>query len=166
MPVLATLGEKDTVIRIWDLDVATLLKAAPATPSVHYTNAKAVLVGDSGVGKTGLGLVLTGQPFVPTESTHGRNVWNFDSQREVAVGDERKETRETMLWDLAGQPGYRLVHQLHLNEVALALVVFDSHDETDPFAGVQHWVRALRMAQRVQGECCSDDEEVADCGTY
>ena len=130
--------------------MATLLGTAPTTPSVHYTNAKVVLVGDSGVGKSGLGLVLTGQPFVPTESTHGRNVWNFDSQ-EVELDSRRKEKRETLLWDLAGQPGYRLIHQLHLSEVALALVVFDSHNETDPFAGVRHWVRALRLAERVQG---------------
>ncbi|HEY6540992.1 MAG TPA: TIR domain-containing protein [Ktedonobacteraceae bacterium] len=149
-PILATLGENDRVIRIWDLDVATLLGTASAIPSVHYTNAKVVLVGDSGVGKSGLGLVLTKQPFVPTESTHGRNVWIFDSC-EADLGNKRKENRETLMWDLAGQPGYRLVHQLHLNDVAMALLVFDSRNETDPFAGVDHWIRALNMAQRVQG---------------
>ncbi len=149
-PVLATLGEKDTVIRIWDLDIAALLGTAPASPSFHYTNAKVVLIGDSGVGKSGLGLVLTGQPFVPTESTHGRSVWTFES-REVELDNLRKETRQTLLWDLAGQPGYRLIHQLHLNEVAVALVLFDARSETDPFAGVYHWDRALRQAQRVQG---------------
>ncbi len=150
-PVLATLGERDMVIRIWDLDLYVLLGAAPTIPSVHYTNAKVVLVGDTGVGKTGLGLVLTGQPFVPTESTHGRHVWTFDS-REVELAGRREEARETLLWDLAGQPGYRLVHQLHLNEVAVALVVFDARSETDPFAGVRHWDRALRQALRVQGD--------------
>jgi len=150
-PVLATLGEDERVIRIWDLDLAVFLGAVPVTSSVHYTNAKIVLVGDTGVGKTGLGLVLTGQPFVPTESTHGRHVWTFDS-REVDLTSGREETRETLLWDLAGQPGYRLIHQLHLNEVAVALVVFDARSETDPFAGVRHWDRALRQALRVQGD--------------
>jgi TIR domain/Ras family len=51
---------------------------------------------------------------------------------------------------MAGQPGYRLVHQLHLNEVSLALIVFDARSETDPFSGVRHWDRALRQAQRIQ----------------
>jgi hypothetical protein len=88
---------------------------------------------------------------VPTESTHGRNVWTFDSC-EAELDNKRKENRETWLWDLAGQPGYRLVHQLHLNDVAVALLVFDPRSETDPFAGVDHWVRALNMAQRVQGD--------------
>lgn len=153
--VLATLGEEDGIIQIWDLDNATILDMRPILPSLHhtsitYTNAKVVLVGDSGVGKSGLGLVLSGQPFVPTESTHGRNIWKFTSEK-VGFGDGHEETREILLWDLAGQPGYRLIHQLHLNEVVVALVIIDSHSETDPFAGVYHWVRALRMAERVQG---------------
>ncbi|MGZ3609991.1 MAG: WD40 domain-containing protein [Ktedonobacteraceae bacterium] len=149
-PILATLGEEDTIIRIWDLDVTTLLRAPPVTPTFHYTNAKVVIVGDSGVGKSGLGLVLTGHPFVPTDSSHGRHVWIFDD-KEVELDNLRKETRQTLLWDLAGQPGYRLIHQLHLNEVAVALILFDARRETDPFAGVYHWDRALRQAQRVQG---------------
>jgi hypothetical protein len=61
------------------------------------------------------------------------------------------QTQEVLLWDLAGQPGYRLVHQLHLNEVAVALIVFDSRSETDPFSGVKHWVRALAQARRLEG---------------
>src|SRR6266566_8636543 len=149
VPMLATLGEEDCVIRIWDLDLAALLATTSATPSVQYTNAKVILVGDTGVGKTGLGLVLTNQPFVPTESTHSRYVWMFDS-REFELSRRVRETRETLLWDLAGQPGYRLIHQLHLNEVSVALIVFDARSETDPFAGVGHWVRALRQAQRAQ----------------
>ena len=54
-------------------------------------------------------------------------------------------------WDLAGQPGYRVLHQLHLHEVAVALVVFDARSETDPLAGVRHWERALRLARQRQG---------------
>lgn len=107
-------------------------------------------MGDSGVGKSGLALVLSGQPFAPTESTHGRHVWPFDSQ-EVRSGPGRTDIRETLLWDLAGQPGYRLINQLHLDEVAVALVVFDARSETDPFAGVRHWDRALRQARAGPG---------------
>jgi len=117
---------------------------------VEYANAKVVLVGDSGVGKSGLALVLTGQPFSPTESTHGRQVLRFDSQ-ELSVGSGRTEIRETVLWDLAGQPGYRLVHQLDLSDVAAAVVVFDARSETDPLSGALHWVRALRQAQGATG---------------
>jgi WD40 repeat protein len=149
-PVLATIGRQRSEVAIWLLDLGYLLRVAASPETVHYTNAKVVLLGDSGVGKSGLGLVLSQQPFTATESTHGRRVWDFD-QQEVSLGDHFKETRETLLWDLAGQPGYRLIHQLHLDEVAVALVVFDAHSETDPFAGVQHWDKALRLAQRIEG---------------
>jgi len=148
-PMLATLGDHDAIIRVWDL--APLLGITSTSQSIQYTNAKVVLVGDTGVGKTALGLVLTERPYdQQADSTHGRRVATFDTQ-DVKRDDGHREIRETLLWDLAGQPGYRLIHQLHLSEVAVALVVFDSRSETDPFAGVEHWVRALRVAERVQG---------------
>ncbi len=150
-PILAVLSEKDEAIDIWDLDFVELIGSVPPSRSVHYVNAKVVLLGDTGVGKTGLGLVLVNRPFKPQESTHGRHVWRFEN-RVVELKDGRGETRETFLWDLAGQPGYRLIHQLHLNEVAVALVVFDARSETEPFAGVRHWDRALRQARRVSGD--------------
>jgi GTPase SAR1 family protein len=149
---LATLGDEDTVVRVWDFDPGVLLDAARSLRTlVYYSNARVVLVGDSGVGKSGLGLVLSGLPFAPTDSTHGRRVSKFDS-RAVRIDERRVETREILLWDLAGQPAYRLVHQLNLSEASVALVVFDERSETDPFTGVRHWDRALRQAQRAQGD--------------
>jgi small GTP-binding protein len=141
---IATVGESDSTICIWDLDVDTLL-GLPTSDVGYYRNAKVVLVGDTSVGKSGLALALTGQSFVPTESTHARHVWTLSSQ-DFQVNDNRKETRETLLWDMAGQPGYRVFHRQHLNEVAIALVLFDSRSETDPFAGVAYWARALDEA--------------------
>jgi WD40 repeat protein len=149
-PILATKDLGTRRIDCLRLDYDVLLGTDGLPESRRYVNAKVVLLGDTGVGKSGLGLVLSGQPYQPTDSTHGRNVWTFDSQ-ELEVGDGGRQTREVLLWDLAGQPGYRMVHQLHLNEVAVALVVFDSRSETDPFAGVKHWVRALAQARRLEG---------------
>lgn len=148
-PVLATLGENDRVVRIWDLNIPILLGLAPAKPARYYVNAKVVLVGESGVGKSALGLVLTDQPFVATESTHGRFVREFDHSL-TRIDSTREEQRETFLWDLAGQPGYRLIHQLYLSEVAVALIVF-SHLGRDPLEAVSHWTRAIQTAQSVQG---------------
>ncbi len=147
--LLITPSKKKTGMFIWELNPTLLLNAPLAEETIHYANAKVVLVGDSGVGKSGLSLVLTKQPFVPTESTHGRHVYVFDEQ-ESHSGDI-KETRETLLWDLAGQHDYRLIHQLHLDEVAIALVVFDANRDKDTFAGVRHWDRALRLAQQATG---------------
>src|SRR5262249_38137938 len=145
-----TAGQEEQDLYVWQLDQMRLLNDNPVSEATRYRNAKVILVGDSSAGKSGLALVLTGKPYIPTESTHGRHVWLFD-RREVPLDDNRHETRETWLWDLAGQPGYRLIHQLHLNEVTVALVVFNAQHETDPFAGVYHWDRALRLAQSVQG---------------
>lgn len=147
LPLLATLGDRDTVIRLWQLDAETLLRSKTPKRAIHYTNAKVVLVGDTGVGKSGLSLVLTGKPYRKTESTHNRQVYVFNTQH-LNINDRVEEIQETLLWDLAGQPGYRLIHQLHLSDIAVALVVFDARNEIDPFSGVVHWVKALRQAQR------------------
>jgi GTPase SAR1 family protein len=150
LPLLAVKNSFDRSIECYRVNY-DLLDGATAQPDTRrYVNAKVVLLGDTGVGKSGLGLVLSGQPYRATDSTHGRNVWMFDS-REVEKSGAGTQTREVLLWDLAGQPGYRLVHQLHLNEVAAALIVFDSRSETDPFSGVKHWVRALAQARRLEG---------------
>ena len=52
-----------------------------------------------------------------TESTHGMNVWPLRLPGLDAGGMER----EVWLWDFAGQPDYRLIHQLYMDETALAL---------------------------------------------
>lgn len=145
-PLLAATGEGERAVRLWRIDVDALLAARPPAATVHYANAKVVLVGDAGVGKSALGLVLCGQPYQATESSHGRKVWSLSETDVVRAG--RAETREVLLWDLAGQPGYRVFHRHHLNEVAVALVLFDSRSEVEPFAGVSFWARALDEARR------------------
>lgn len=149
LPLLAIKDCGTQQISCYDIDYALLDGASISPNSRRYINAKVVLLGDTGVGKSGLGLVLSGQEYKPTDSSHGRQVWTFDS-KEVDVPAGGEQTREVLLWDLAGQPGYRLVHQLHLNEIAVALLVFDSRSETDPFSGVKHWVRALAQARRLE----------------
>jgi class 3 adenylate cyclase/GTPase SAR1 family protein len=158
LPVLAVVAsdpnvipeEQDRLINLWRLDLKALLARTRSLDTGHYVNSKVILVGDTGVGKSGLSLVLNGEPFTATDSTPGRRVWTFQSE-EIELNNGLTQTRETLLWDLAGQPGYRIIHQLHLNEVAVALVVFDARSETDPLAGVRHWERALRLAEQRQG---------------
>ena len=152
-PMLASLSEHQTAVLIWEIDRCALGSTA-AKKSVYYTNAKIVLVGDSGVGKSALSSVLNNQQFAPTDSTHGRHVCMLCNE-EVELASGVMEKREVLLWDLAGQQGYRLLHQLTLNEVAVALVVFDSRSETDPFGGVRYWDRALRQARKVSADSSS-----------
>lgn len=147
---LATLGADNQSVRVWRFSSDALGAAEALEQTVSYTSAKVVLVGDSGVGKTGLADALMGQPVTGTISTHGRHVRRFDSEENV-LGSGVREIRETYLWDLAGQPTYRLIHQLHLSQVVVAMVVFDMKGDLDPFSGVKFWARALRHAQRLKG---------------
>jgi WD40 repeat protein len=147
LPLLATASEKDMVVQVWQLDISAMLGLAPQL-TVHYVNAKVVLAGESGVGKTALGRALAGQPFIATDSTHGRFIHTFKTYTaELAEG--RQEQREVFLWDLAGQAGSRLIHQLHLPEAAVVLLIF-SDMGGDPLTGIRYWGRALRTIQDKQ----------------
>jgi class 3 adenylate cyclase len=147
LPRLATAGSKpDSRIYVWELNCDLLLGPGGPTDSVCYKNAKVVLVGDSGVGKSALAMRMTKGEFEPTESTHGRRIWLFDSG-EAPLEGGRKQTRETLLWDLAGQPGYRLVHQLNIDEAAVALVLVDARNETDPLGPAEFWSKAIDQAR-------------------
>ncbi len=143
--------EKGRQIHLWELDYDALLgKGAEAALSsrertASYALAKVLLVGDTGVGKTGLAERLVHQHFVLTESTHGRKVHTFGSTK--TTGDHGEPVqREIVLWDLAGQPGYRLIHQLQMEDASVALVLFDARSETDPFGGALYWSEALDQA--------------------
>jgi small GTP-binding protein len=144
-PVLATLGEKDTCIRIWDLDFDIILGAARQREDALYTTAKITLVGDSGAGKTGLGWRLAHGEFKEHPSTHGQQFWVID---ELGATRDDGTQCEAVLWDLAGQPDYRLVHALFLDDVDLALVLFDPANRQEPLKGVEYWLKQLARARR------------------
>jgi small GTP-binding protein len=144
LPILASVGSSSesrgkSVVHLWELDVDRLL-ARPAPPSVRYTTAKIVLVGESGVGKTGLGWRLAHGEFIEHASTHGQQFWRLDELGGTAADGTK---REAILWDLAGQPDYRLIHALYLDDADLALVLFDPTHGDDPLRGVDYWLRQL-----------------------
>ncbi|MEV6845514.1 TIR domain-containing protein [Actinoplanes sp. NPDC051411] len=149
LPILAVSQFGTPAVDLIKLDVETLLSSGTETGK-RYVNARVVLMGESGVGKSGLGLVLSGKGFETTESTHARHVYLFRSE-ESSDPEEGNEIREILLWDLAGQSGYRLIHQLHLGQADVALLVFDSKDDVDPFSGVRYWVKALNHSRAVLG---------------
>jgi small GTP-binding protein len=127
-------------VRVWELDVSVIEAARPVKESVHYTTVKVALVGDSGVGKTGLGWRIAHGEFKEQPSTHGQQFWVIDE-----LGKKRGDGTEceAVLWDLAGQPDYRLVHSLFLDDVDLALVVFDPANREKPLSGVDFWLKQL-----------------------
>lgn len=116
---------------------------APAR-AVRYTSAKIVLVGESGVGKTGLGWRLAHGDFKEHASTHGQQFWALDELDHTRADGAKCEA---VLWDLAGQPDYRLVHALFLDDADLALVVFDPTRDDDPLRAVEYWLDQLENAK-------------------
>ncbi|MBC7448373.1 MAG: GTP-binding protein, partial [Hymenobacteraceae bacterium] len=119
---------------------------AAAEQQRSYVTANVLLMGDTGVGKSGLTERLVRGHFVQTKSTHGRRTEEL--RREDVTDDATGATlqRRILLWDLAGQPEYRVVHQLSLHNATLACVLFDSHRATDPFESPTYWGQALAQA--------------------
>jgi small GTP-binding protein len=156
LPLLAAAGseldtpndERSRLIHLWELDLDVLLGqragVAAAARAVHHTTGKIVLVGDHSVGKSALGYRLIHGRFEKQESTHGQQFWVFP-----ALGQRRADGTdcEAILWDFAGQPDYRLVHALFVDNADLALVLFDASDLRDPLHGVEFWLKQLQAGQ-------------------
>jgi len=139
LPVLATAGEHDAKIKIWKLDMGYLMTIVPDLPSEYCINAKVVLVGESGVGKSGLAIRMTEDEFRATESTHCAQIWRIP----LPNGNAKDTTLELTVWDFAGQEDYRLIHQLFLEDTNVALLLFDGSSSRDPIRGVPYWVKVL-----------------------
>ena len=61
--------------------------------------------GDTGVGKSGMAERLVHNKFVKTDSTHARRALLLESEQ--VTGEQGTiMQRDTVLWDLAGQPDY------------------------------------------------------------
>lgn len=152
LPLLAAVGSDPSkptakAIHIYKLDL-TFLLGQHTMPSVSYTSAKVVLVGDSGVGKTGLGWRLAHDEFKEHSSTHGQQFWLLNQLcRQRHDGTQC----EAVLWDLAGQPDYRLIHALFLDDADLALILFDPTRDGNPLSGVEFWLKQLRVRHQASG---------------
>lgn len=133
----------DSITRLWEIGVDGLLQQATGRLD-RYVTAKVVLVGDAGVGKTGLGWVLAGNDYREHSSTHGQQFWTLPS---LAQTRNDGTECEAILWDLAGQPDYRLVHSLYLDDVDAALVLFDPTIRQDPLAAVDFWLSQLAIGR-------------------
>jgi len=178
LPVLATsgsslsasLGERSRQIHLLEMDYEVLLghRANQTVGAAHHTTGKIMLVGDHSVGKSALGHRLIHGRFERQESTHGQQFWVFP-----ALGKRRADGTEceAILWDFAGQPDYRLVHALFLDNADLALLLFDSSEIQDPLHGVGFWIKQLQSersrcpiilvaAQTDRGSCSLTQEEL------
>ena len=145
-------GSNDKTLRIWDIsDISGEAEGVSIETAKNnkqeyefYTNAKVLLVGDSGVGKSGLANRLISGEFVETVSTDGVWATQMKLEHDANTGDTE---REVWLWDFAGQSDYRLIHQLFMDETSLAVLVFNPQAD-NPFEGLGQWDRDLQKAAR------------------
>ena len=113
----------------------------PVTAQVQYANAKVLLVGDTSAGKTGLSMRLATDSWQPSDSTVG--AWATHWKLPVSSADGLE--REIWLWDFGGQADQRLIHQLYMEDTALAVLVFDGQKE-DLLETLGQWDRDLTRA--------------------
>jgi GTPase SAR1 family protein len=115
--------------------------AQPVEATRRYVNAKIVLIGEGTVGKTSLAHRLIEDRYVVRDRTHGMSVWPMA----LPIPTDATLEREALLWDLAGQEDYRMIHRLFLEETALALLLVNPQKD-DPFAEAGDWLKALETA--------------------
>lgn len=145
-------GRINGSVGIWDLSkiIAEQLgskedfsRPRAITGQIQYTNAKVLLVGESGAGKTGLSKRLALNKWEASDSTVGA----WATQWKLPVSGGKGVEREIWLWDFGGQADQRLIHQLYMDETALAVLVFDGQKE-DLFETLGQWDRDLTRASR------------------
>ena len=167
---LATIGQGNS-IRLWSLDAHKLLESTSDSTVQRYATAKIVLVGDSGVGKTTLAWRIVHGSFVPQLSTHGQQSWVIASLNDSSIDGT---TFEAVLWDLAGQVDYRIVHTLFLDDADLAILVFDQTRRFEMLSGIEHWLAQLRQSHPdlrtilvgARGDLGSSTLTVSELSTY
>jgi small GTP-binding protein len=130
----ALLGDRGGNIYLWDLTKFVTQETAkskfaiskPQQPSeqVSYTNAKVLLVGNSGVGKTALSNRLTLDSYQKTDSTVGALATRWTLPPSEGLAKPHGE-RDIWLWDFGGQADQRLIHQLYMDQTQVAVLVFD-----------------------------------------
>jgi small GTP-binding protein len=94
---------------------------------------KAILLGNSGVGKTNLINTSMGKNFDDMSQTTTAATF---SQKEIKIG---KESYYLNLWDTAGQEKYQSVTKIFLKKSEIVVFVYDITDENS-FKDLEKWI--------------------------
>jgi GTPase SAR1 family protein/3',5'-cyclic AMP phosphodiesterase CpdA len=142
-PVLATVAPNSKGIRLWHLDIDTLLQRQVPTSTVYEISAKVVLVGEGRAGKSCLAQRLVQDRYEEMESTHGMRFWSLPAGAPAAKAPPATARQEIILWDMGGQSEYQLVHQLFLRDSAVALMVMEPGRGERALDEVEGWNQRL-----------------------
>ena len=114
--------------------IAEYFASIAEADDVPLGEAKLLLVGDGGSGKTSLTRRVLGKGFNPRESqTHGINI----RDEQVAVDDQDVRLR---LWDFGGQEIMHATHQFFLSKRSVYLLVLDGRRDEK----VEYWLKHIR----------------------
>merc|ERR1719253_155022 len=101
--------------------------------------AKVVLLGDTGVGKSSLALRFCQGRFPPF---HEVTIGAAFLQQIVRV--ERNRQLKLYIWDTGGQERFRAMAPLYYRDAAGAIIVYDLTNPAS-FASVKYWVQELQQ---------------------
>ena len=144
--LLAT-GCHDGKVGVWRVGSWKLLRTFGLVPRPGALRRRTSTALVEGVGRGGGGQRRNGSepptvtPFATAAGPSPRQQF-WPLVELSAVRDDGAEC-EAVLWDLAGQPDYRLVHALFLDDADLGLLLFDPTRDDDPLRGVEYWVGQL-----------------------
>ncbi|WP_438033674.1 GTP-binding protein [Sorangium sp. So ce204] len=141
-PLLAIPAREDRVVEVFEVG-GILGQHTSSEVAARYATAKVVLLGDTRAGKTSLAHRLASGEYREHRSTHGQQIWPLDGLQSPR---EDGTECEVLLWDLAGQRDYRILHTLFLSDADAILLVFDASELDDPLAGVRYWLHALERS--------------------
>lgn len=152
---LATLDETGRGVRVWRLDLELLTGHERKQGEFYYRNANILLLGDVASGKTALAQRLVEFRELPVKSkdwppaTQGLSVSQLYIER-VPRPDGGAEVREVTIFDPAGELMDRLSESVRLDDVSVALFVFDP-SRGIPARDFARWNEELQRAQATQG---------------
>lgn len=135
LPTSSSIG-----VELISLDINALLHRPPTEKTLHTMTAKVVLLGEGGAGKSCLALRLAEERYHEQPPTHAMRFWTISADL-IASGPNtaNKQRREVVVWDLAGQDEYRLVHPLFLADTQLAILAFEPRRGSAAESEVAAW---------------------------
>lgn len=141
--LLAVTCQDDRAVEVLEFPRTLAERSSTEAAATRYANCRVGVLGNTGVGKTALAAALRGEAFAATESTHGTKVSLLARWTDREAGDIT--VREVYLWDFAGQPLYRLMQRVEVADLAVALLVLDSRNATDPVEEIREWETLLSV---------------------
>jgi small GTP-binding protein len=98
---------------------------------------KAIVVGETGVGKTNLINAVKGVNFNPnSESTISMKYF----KKTMTIYEQKYKIK---LWDTAGQETFRSLTKLYYNEAKVVLLVYDITNKKS-FESIPEWIKSIR----------------------